>query len=564
MTERLPGADVAIVGLGAAGGIAAHVLTQAGLDVVGLEAGPRLTLEDHAFDEIRNDARAWLARPKALHEQPTWREDDSLQAGPSPWPTLMMNAVGGTTVHYDGLSIRFLPWNFRSRSAIEERYGPGAVPERSTVADWPFSYDELEPFYDLVEWELGVGGADGNPFAGERTRGFPMAPMRTTGWGELVAGAASRLGWHPYPAPAAINSEPFDGRGACTYCGFCQNNVCHQGAKASTDLTVIARAEATGLLRIETGARVLHIETDDQGLARGVRFVRDGRTYSQPAKVVLVGTYVFENSRLLLLSTSKAHPGGLGNDRGQVGRNWMSHVFPLTYGRFPGRRLNLFNGNGSQVTCIDDFNADNFDHAGEAFVGGGMITNTHELAPLMFARGTPHPPYIPRWGSAWKAWMKENAQSVGVDLRAVRRAARTRTTGSTSTRSPRIRTACRWSASPIASTPTSTRRARSSRAGRRSCCARWAPRRSGTHPARTWRRATARAGRGWATDPDTSVVDGWGLAHDTPNLGMLGASVFPTVGGSNPTLTVQAVAWRTAQRIVDDWGAIAGRDTIRA
>ena len=158
---------------------------------------------------------------------------------------------------------------------------------------------------------------------------------------------------------------------------------------------------------------MLHIETDDQGLARGVRFVRDGRTYSQPAKVVLVGTYVFENSRLLLLSTSKAHPAGLGNDRGQVGRNWMSHVFPLTYGRFPGRRLNLFNGNGSQVTCIDDFNADNFDHAGEAFVGGGMITNTHELAPLMFARGTPHPPYIPRWGSAWKAWMKENAQSVG-------------------------------------------------------------------------------------------------------------------------------------------------------
>jgi gluconate 2-dehydrogenase alpha chain len=184
VTERLPGADVATVGLGAAGGIAAHVLTQAGLDVVGLEAGPRLTAEDHAFDEIRNDARGWLARPKALHEQPTWREDDSLEAAPSPWPTLMMNAVGGTTVHYDGLSIRFLPWNFRSRSAIEERYGPGAVPERSTVADWPFPYDELEPFYDLVEWELGSAARTAtryhpaHPPTARAGRGWATTPTR--------------------------------------------------------------------------------------------------------------------------------------------------------------------------------------------------------------------------------------------------------------------------------------------------------------------------------------------------------------------------------------------------
>jgi gluconate 2-dehydrogenase alpha chain len=556
MTERLPEADVAIVGLGAAGGIAAHVLTAAGLDVVGLEAGPRLTRDDHAFDEIRNDARAWLARPKALHEQPTWREDDSVEAGPSPWPTLMMNAVGGTTVHYDGLSIRFLPWNFHSRSAIVERYGASAVPEGSTLADWPLAFEDLEPFYDRVEWELGVSGADRNPYDGPRTRGFPMPPMRSTGWGELVANAASNLGWHPFPAPAAINSQPWDGRGECTFCGFCQNNVCHQDAKGSTNLTSIARAEATGLLRIETGARVLRVETDDDGLARGVRFVRDGETFIQPAKVVLVGTYVYENTRLLLLSRSKAHPDGIGNDRGQVGRNYMAHVFPMTYGRFPGRRLNLFNGNGSQVTCVDDFNADNFDHSGEAFVGGGMITNTHELAPLMFARGTPHPPYVPRWGSAWKAWMKENAQSVGsiyaqfdalpyednrLDLDPVK----TDPHGVPVVRvthriHPNEHAACSFiaqrqeellremGAAEIWNTP--------------------GPHIEGRHCA---------GGTRMGDDPDTSVVDGWGLAHDTPNLGVLGASVFPSVGGSNPTLTVQAVAWRTAEHIVEDWGAIA-------
>jgi gluconate 2-dehydrogenase alpha chain len=556
MTERLPAADVAIVGLGAAGGIAAHVLTQAGLDVVGLEAGPRYTHEDFASDEVRMEARAWLARPKALHEKPTWRDDASQQAGPSPWPVLMMNGVGGTTVHYDGLSVRFLPWNFEGRTRTIERYGAQAIPEGSTLADWPLSYHDLAPFYDRVEQAIGVSGMDANPFDGPRSRDFPMPPLRTTGWGELLSGAAARLGWHPFPAPSAINSQPFDGRPACTYCGYCQNNGCYTDAKGSTNLNVIRWAEESGGLRVETWARVLRIDTDDEGLASGVTFARDGETFFQPAKAVLLGTYVYENTRLLLLSTSKAHPDGLANDHGQVGRDYMAHIVPMTYGLFPGRDLSLFNGVGSQVMCMDDFNADNFDHSGAGFIGGGMTTGSHEYAPIMFARGTMHPPRIPRWGSRWKAWMKEHAQSVGsvysqfdalpyednrLDLDPVT----TDPYGVPVVRithrvHPNERAACSYLGD------VQERLLRE--AGAEETWQSPVPYVEARHCA---------GGTRMGHDPETSVVDGWGLAHDTPNLGVMGASLFPSVGGSNPTLTVQAAAWRTAQRLVDDWGAIA-------
>ena len=129
-----------------------------------------------------------------------------------------------------------------------------------------------------------------------------------------MSGAAQRLGWHPFPAPAAINTVEYDGRPACTYCGFCQYNVCHCDAKGATHLNVIPRAEATGLLRIETDARVTRINVDSDGLASGITFIRGGQEWLQPAKVVAVGCFVFENVRLLLLSRSRAFPNGLANN----------------------------------------------------------------------------------------------------------------------------------------------------------------------------------------------------------------------------------------------------------
>jgi gluconate 2-dehydrogenase alpha chain len=554
-----------LVGLGAAGGIAADVLTEAGLEVAALEAGPRLDPGTATLDEIRNDVRGRLSRPKAAHEVPTWRSSAGETAGPSPWPMLMANAVGGSSVHYPGLSARFQPWNFESLSRTIERYGAGAVPAGSTLADWPLSYEELEPHYDAVEQTIGVAGLagnvggtidpGGNRFEGPRLRAYPLPPLRRTGWTELTAAAARTLGWHPFPAPAAINSEPQGGRPACAYCGFCSDNDCYRNAKGSTDATVIPRAEATGLLRIETGARVTRIEVGADGVATGAAYVQDGRKLFQPARAVLLAAFTYENTRLLLLSTSKAYPAGLANNHGQVGKHFMAHVTPTVFGLFPGRVLNLFSGLWAQATCLDDWNGDNFDHAGLGFVGGALFTAWHELKPIAFARGA-LPPSVPRWGSAWKGWLKAHAQSVG---------------GVNAQLENLSYEENRLDLDPAATDPhgvpvvrvthrlgENERRGHDFIAGKLETWLREAG------ASETWLAGRlpvegrhCYGGTRMGDDPDGSVVDRWGFSHEAPNLGLLGASTFPTTGGHNPTLTVQALARRTALRLVADWSAIA-------
>ncbi len=162
----------------------------------------------------------------------------------------------------------------------------------------------------------------------------------------------------PLPAAASVNSQPYDDRPACTYCGFCASNGCHNGAKGATHVTVIPKAEASGRLRIETSARVTRIDVGEDGLASGVTYVKDDREHTQKARVVLLSALVYENSRLLLLSGSNRFPDGLSNNHGQVGKHYMAHVGVRRHGVFPDRRLNRLNGaSGGQGTCLDDWSA---------------------------------------------------------------------------------------------------------------------------------------------------------------------------------------------------------------
>ena len=154
--------DVVVVGLGAVGGVAVLPLAEAGLKVVALEAGEWLTAQDYAPDEVRYYSRGWSqVSRKASGEVPTHRMDstkDGVQQSRNP----MMNAVGGTSIHYGAMSWRLNPWDFRVLSETKRRYGVARVPEGSTVEDWPLTYDELEPYYDRIEYELGVSGQAGN------------------------------------------------------------------------------------------------------------------------------------------------------------------------------------------------------------------------------------------------------------------------------------------------------------------------------------------------------------------------------------------------------------------
>ena len=233
----------------------------------------------------------------------------------------MMNAVGGTSIHYYANSWRFHPWDFQARSQSIQRYGPNSIPKGSTLEDWPLTYADLEPYYDTIEHEIGVSGKAGNiqgqidqrgnVFEGPRRREYPMPPLRDTDFTDLMQTAARKLGFHPHRSPAAINSQPYGGRSACAFHGYCDTGGCHVSAKNSTAVTTIPAALKTKNLKIFERSQATRIVADNNGKATGVLYLRDGQEYFQPAKVVLLSSYTYENVRLLLLSKSKGYPNGL-------------------------------------------------------------------------------------------------------------------------------------------------------------------------------------------------------------------------------------------------------------
>src|SRR5262245_40944809 len=248
MPTRLKDTDVVIIGLGAAGGVAALPLAQAGLEVIGLEAGSLMTRKDFAPDELRNNFRGWpQAVQKANQEIPTSRATASSPTGARGNIHPMQNGVGGTTLHYWAQSWRLNPWDFKVVSETTRRYGASRVPKGSTVADWPFGYDELEPYYDKIEYEVGISGQAGNIdgkidqrgniFEAPRKRPYPMPPLRSTEFLDKMSKAARGLSWHPFPGPAAINSRNYQNRSGCMYHGFCNRGGCHVDAKNSTLVT---------------------------------------------------------------------------------------------------------------------------------------------------------------------------------------------------------------------------------------------------------------------------------------------------------------------------------------
>jgi len=558
--------DVAVIGLGAAGGVAVLPLARAGLTIAGIEAGG--WMDPHSFrpDEIHNNVRSLMTSvPKTQQEKPTIRESPSAPARRSPTHP-MMNAVGGTSIHYWAQSWRLKPWDFRTRSEAVKRYGQGAIPAGSTLEDWPVTYDELEPYYDLIEYEIGVSGKAGNIqgqidpagniFEAPRKREYPMPPLRGTEFTERMAAAARKLGWHPFRAPAAINSQPYRGRPGCVYHGYCSFGGCHISAKNSTAVTTIPEAVKTGHLTIFDYAHVRSIAAGADGRVTGVNYVRNGKEYFQPARAVLLASYTYENSRLLLLSKSKPYPKGLSNNHGQVGRHYFGHWSGFVTGLFPFD-INNWYGLPAQGTTVDDWADDHYDHAGLGFIGGTTLhvhTETHPIdaaAIETFGRA-------PAWGSRWKAFIREYAgrwtsaylqtstfpyEATFLDL-------------DSEVRDPLGDPVCR-----ITTGPRQNEQRAVAFANRKM---------------EEWFRAAgaievfqppaygpgvsthAYGGTRMGANPETNVVDGWGFSHEAPNLGILGASVMGTSGARNPTLTVQALAWRSAEHLVKNWKSIAG------
>ena len=269
----LPMVDAVIVGAGAGGPIVAQELVRAGWRVVLLERGKWNTPWDCLKDDLRNQRNSNLGNPFGPEDEGNPRVIVSMDGKASvvaPYEGGYNNnaaCVGGGTLSYGAMAWRFHPNDFRMAS----QYG---VPQGSTLADWPVSYDDMEPYYEKAEWELGVSGDDSNnPFKGPRRKPLPMPPVSPQGREfEILDKAARKLGLHPFHIPMLRNSVPYNGRPACMRCRWCVGFACEVDAKNGTQNTVIPVALKTGLLELRTECMTREIVVDDHGRATGVRY----------------------------------------------------------------------------------------------------------------------------------------------------------------------------------------------------------------------------------------------------------------------------------------------------
>ena len=371
---------VVIVGSGAGGGTLGNELAQKGVKVVILEAGDRIENQDFVNDEWASFTQ--LAWTDMRTTSGTWRVHKDFPNLPA-W---IVKAVGGSTVHWAGASLRFEPHEFQTRTHY------GAIPG-ANVLDWPMTRADLDPYYDKAETKMGV----------TRTNNIPGLPGNNN-FRVLEAGAR-KLGYKEvHSGRMAINSEPRDGRGSCQQIGFCFQG-CKSGAKWSTLYTEIPKGEATGNLEVRPNAMAVKIEHDAQGKVTGVVYADGtGAMQRQKARIVAVAGNSIESPRLLLNSASSQFPNGLANSSGQVGRNYMRHTTGSVYGVFE-RPVHMYRGTTMAGIVRDEARHD----PSRGFAGGYELETLSLGVPFMAAFLDPG-----AWGRSFTSAMDGYAHMAGM------------------------------------------------------------------------------------------------------------------------------------------------------
>ena len=532
--------DFAVIGSGAAGGIIAKELATAGFDVVLFEQGPYRKPADFTHDEYGVLFENELLGGSQYDSGQTFRHDESETATSPVGPPAIRYAqtVGGSSVHFSANFWRFRESDFKERSLI----GPIAG---TTFADWPITYDELEPYYTRVEWEVGVSGAPG-PFDSRRSKPFPMPPLPTKSSGVLLEKAANKLGLHAQNQPHAILSQPFNGRSPCIHCGHCMFFGCEAGAKSSSLAAMIPLAEASGHCEIRDRSAVFRIATDASGRASEVLYYdADGNERAQKVKAVVLSANGAETPRLLLLSASDRQPDGLSNSSGYVGRNLMFNAHGVVDGVFD-QPLNEYRSVQVSRVIHDFYESDEK----RGFYGGGGIDarSLWSATPILMGM-VGMPPDVGTWGKAWKDAIAHNftrQMSLACATTSLAMDRNNITLDPHNTDQwgrPSLRTTYRDHDDDLAMVAFLVERAEElmDAAGAEKF---WAheiePTNGGEHLL-----GTARMG----DDPATSVVDRHHRSHDVPNLFICDGSNFVTSGRGQPTMTIMALAFRAAEHI---------------
>ena len=514
----------------------AKELSTAGFSVVVLEQGPWRTENDFPHDEIKVWQRNhfiidWNKSPT------TFRADETSKANRQ--PALMYGrGVGGTTVHFSGNYWRFKPIDFREAS----RHGqiPG-----TTLADWPISYEELEPYYTKVDWEIGVAGEPG-PFDPPRSRPYPMPPHHPKPQGILIDHAAKQLGWTAFAAPMAINSRFYEGRSQCVNCGFCLGFGCEVRAKNSSLVTVLPRAIATGKCEVRPNSYVRRVELGERGRATGVKyFDANRREVFQRARAVVLCANGAETPRLLLNSKTNAFPNGLANSSGQVGRNLMFNGAGMGVGQFE-HEVNGYKGIVATRIIWDTYELD----PRLGFIGGGGFDFRFDQTPINFAFGGA-PPDAPRWGREYKRHLMRNFTRT---LIAYGHTSSLPVASNSISLDPNVKDD--WGLPALRVTykdheqdvrmykwfAERSKQLLDAAGATRSWALDAGSQQFGVHLLGTCR---------MGNDRRTSVVDRFHRAHDVRNLFIVDGSSLVTGGRGQPTMTIQALAFRAGEHIAN-------------
>lgn len=532
--------DVIVIGAGAGGGVVACKLAEGGKSVLLLERGRELDYaHDGHRDHLRNHRLAAYGHnsgPELDGNPRVFVGLDGTERVVPPYHALYMNnasGVGSGTSLYGAQAWRFHPDDFRMAS----RYG---VPEGSSLTDWPIGYDDLAPYYDWVEWEMGVAGEGGT--GGYRARDYPMPAVAQYLKAELLRRGGAALGIETMGPPLLINTRPYGGRAACIECGSCVGFPCPSDGKNGTQNTMIPRALATGRTTLVTGAMAERIDADASGAVTGVSYFAEDATggferRTVRARAVVVSAGAIETARLLLLS-------GLANAHDQVGRHLQGHYYPTAHGLFDAE---VHTSRGPGVTIATTA----YNHGNPGVIGGAMLADEFVMLPAIFVKSAV-PPSLPRWGAPLKTFMREHFRHVAKITGPVHEipAADARVTLAGVTDKFGLPVA-RLSG---ATHPETVRTAEFIRER----AVDWLTA-SGAH--QTWSMPQVRrlsAGQHQAgtcrmgTDPARSVTDTFGRVWGHDNLFVSDGGLHPTNGGFNPVLTIMAMAARNADHILTE------------
>jgi choline dehydrogenase-like flavoprotein len=515
--------------------VLAKELSTAAFKVVVLEQGRLIPASDFGHDEISQRQEHGLINN--FQRQPQTFRKTPQDKAEKQFSVIYGCCVGGGTVHFTANFWRFHEIDFVERT----RRGPVAG---TGFADWPITYAEMEPYYTKVEWEVGVSGLAGaSPFDPPRSKPYPLPPMPVKSSGVIFERAGWKLGWHPFPAPMAILSQPYRGRAGCIHCGRCMGFGCEVGAKSSTLASVIPLAQQTGRCEIRTQSYAFRVEANRHGRATGVAYFDDrGRQHFQKARAVIVSANGAETPRLLLLSSSGRFPQGLANSSGMVGKHLMINGFSMVHAVFE-QPLNDYTSAAVSRVLQDFYEID----PRLGFYGGGGLDARFGQTPIGFALGSV-PPDVARWGKVYKNWLAETfSRSMCVACHATSLPVE----DNSFSLDPDLKDA--WGLSALRMTykdhPDDLKTVKYLQDRGLELLA-------AAHATRVWAPpveeqtfavhllGTCRMG----SDPKTSVVNADHRTHDVPNLFLCDGSSFVTSGRGQPTMTIQALAFRAAEK----------------